>query len=185
MARVGRKRKVAVPLPFDKGTGNLDKHVLVVEEKTEEGGKRRRVVTQTVLDRYYRSGLLGSGELGERRWLAGNRFRRDVDLSGQRASLTADLSREVRSGRQDLSVTDMALFARERLKKTHKSVGALGWPILYHVCGQDLAASDFIRTSGYARGRQAEILGMGVLRMALDLLRRHYDPADVNAHVKG
>lgn len=156
-----RTRSAALRLPptgGDVGTPERYQHGdRIRNEPGERAGEiRRRVTTQTMLDRY-----LAREQISQRQFDAGLRLYRLWRTGGATPRVTMSYAPRVKGGPE---LSDAQALAQRRLRELLQRVGPLAG-ILVHVCLCDEAARDWAVTRG-----DAPQSGVVVLRLALDAL---------------
>lgn len=130
-------------------------------EPSERAGIfRRRVTTQSVLDRY-----LAREQISQRQFDAGMRLYRLWRLGGAAPRVTMSYAPRVKGGPE---LSDAQALAQRRVRELLRRAGPLSG-ILVHVCLCDEAARDW----AVARG-DAPQSGVVVLRLALDALADYW-----------
>jgi hypothetical protein len=151
----------------DMGPQERRRHDEVIEEGT---GRKHAKVLAAPLDVYR-----NRGSILNRQWEAGDRLRSDHYLAGFEPRRVANLDGAPGGGAPDTAdrMPDRVVAALQRYKSAMHKLGLMGRPIIQHVVLNEEHAGTFTG-AGYAGGRQAQIVGMGLLRMALDILSDHY-----------
>lgn len=121
---------------------------------------RRRVTTQTMLDRY-----LAREQIDQRQFDAGMRLYRLWRAGGAAPRVTMSYAPRVKGGPE---LSDGQAVAQRRLRELLRRVGPLAG-ILVHVCLCDEAARDWAVKRG-----DAPQSGVVVLRLALDALADYW-----------
>ena len=131
--------------------------VVRLEETMKAGVLRARVLTTRPLDRYRHKGLIT-----EKQFFAGDKFSRDWHIGCQGSRVTGYYDVRIIGGGPD---NERMVDARQRVKVVLRDVGRQLRPVIFHVCGMDLSASDWAKL--YGEPRRA---GITVLRLALSAL---------------
>lgn len=144
-----------------------------VEERTDIPGiTRRRVTTQTPLDRY-----LARGQITQEQFDAGDWLRQRFEV----AQLVPDAKAldpakiRVDCGRRPMEMTRGQSEAHGDVLQALRDVGPELSPVLVRVCGMGQPAGRWAEEEGYS-GKTASTAGVVSLRHALDVLRRNYRP---------
>jgi len=130
-------------------------------EPAERAGVfRRRVTTQTALDRYF-----ARDQISQRQFDAGMRLYRLWRAGGAAPRVTMSYAPRVKGGP---ALSDAQAVAQRRLRELLRRVGPLAG-ILVHVCLCDETARDWAAARG-----DAPQSGIVVLRLALDALADYW-----------
>lgn len=127
-----------------------------------------RVLTQRLVDRYHRGKAIT-----HRQHAAAERFWADFFAGGLEPRAVANLNRAGGPGEctYGMAATERQAAARGAWRDAVQAVGIHLSPILIGVVCDDRPASDCVRGR---TGRQAEIIGLDRLRIALETLADHY-----------
>jgi len=160
-----RRKSAALDLPAtggDVGPPERYQHGDRVRNEPGEcaGVFRRRVTTQTALDRYF-----VRGQISQRQFDAGMRLFRLWRAGGAAPRVTMSYAPRVKGGPE---LSDLQAMAQRRLRELLQRVGPLAG-MLVHVCLCDEVARDW----AVARG-DAPQSGVVVLRLALDALADYW-----------
>jgi hypothetical protein len=132
--------------------------------------KVRRVVTQTILDRW-----LARRGIDERQWRAGDRLRATMYRAGLEPRVTMNL--QAQRGSPDpgqmLPAGEAQTQARAEMRRALSVLPSRLAGIAVAVCGDQETPGAYLAREG-KRGRWAETLGRDRLRLALDLLADFY-----------
>ncbi|HET8728565.1 MAG TPA: DUF6456 domain-containing protein [Alphaproteobacteria bacterium] len=132
---------------------------LIVAEPGEEAGATvRRVMTQTMLDRY-----LVRGQIARRQHDAGYRLYRLWRASGAEPTITGGYGLRA-PGSRDRDDDDRAI-RRVQLQETLRAIGKQLCPVVIHVCLTDGSAADWARQKNLPKPD-----GIARLRAGLDAL---------------
>jgi hypothetical protein len=133
-------------------------------------GRVKRNLTGNPLDRYRQR-----GGLSERQWRAGDRLRADYFLAGLQPRVVQSYSLGSSSGDTgwQMPASERQAASRERLRKALCAVGPRLTAVLLGVVCQETPAGGIGSALGRS-GRNAEVAGMTMLALALDLLADHY-----------
>ena len=136
---------------------------IIAEEETAKAGvKRKRVETQTMLDRYHHR-----GQISKAQYDAGCRLHARFAATGGYANIVGSYDIRIQSGAP--GTLPRQVEAYERVAKALRYVGRQLSPILITVCLRDTSARDWA-----VQQDDNPESGLVVLRLALDRLAEYY-----------
>jgi hypothetical protein len=132
--------------------------------------KVKRVVTQTILDRW-----LARRSISERQWQAGDRLRATMYRAGLEPRVTVNLTAQRGSPdpHQMLPMGEAQAHARGEMRRMLALLPRRLAGIAVAVCGDQETPGGYMAREGL-KGREAETIGRDRLRLALDLLADLY-----------
>ena len=174
-AKKSRKQRLAetapsTGLPRDTGPAERWQHgdEAIDELSDTPGVTRRRVTTQTPLDRY-----LARGQITQEQWEAGDWLRRRFEAARLVPGAAALDPAKIRvdCGARLMETTAAQSEAHRDVLDALRAVGPELAPVLVSVCCMGEAASSWAKADGYD-GTRAKIAGVITLQHALNTLAR-------------
>lgn len=145
---------------------------LIISHSAFESVTVKVCATQRKIERYAgRKDTKGEWLISETQLKAGQRFYRDFEAAGLEPHVTCDMTREVRGGGNGNSISGIRSDARNRYKAALKAI-----PLGIQNHAQNVICFDKGATEAtlFETAQQAIDNGMRDLRLALDMLAKHY-----------